>query len=157
MSQTFFTHLLKPYNSIRSCIYWVTKNKVLNELIWQFLNHGPEEKIKDPFSLFMDLILWNEPIYKIIPHKASIYFLIEPRTGEISVPQVGINLRGPNFTFQFKDLVIRKKQNMKAEHSISICFSREIVNGTVVSEKQHEELMLNCWACLASTSESLRQ
>lgn len=95
----------------------------------------------------MDLILGNEPIYKIIPNKASIYFLIEPRIGKISVPQVGINLREvliSPFNSSFVDSVIRKKQKIKAEHSISIYFSREIVNGTVVSEKQHEELLLNC-------------
>jgi hypothetical protein len=95
----------------------------------------------------MDLILGNEPIYKIIPNKASIYFLVEPRIGKISIPQVGINLREVlilPFNSSFVDLVIRKKQKIKAEHSISICFSREIVNGTVVSEKKHEELLLIC-------------
>lgn len=154
MSQTFFTHLLNPHNSIRSCIYWVTGNKVLNEWIWQFLNHGPEEKIKDPFPLFMDLILWNESVHKIIPNKASSYFLTEPRIGKISIPQVGINIRKVPilpFNFSFVDLVIRKEQKIKAEHRISIYFGREIVNGTVVCEKQHKELLLNCWACLAPT------
>ena len=60
---------------------------------------------------------------------------------------MGINIREVPilpFNSSFVDLVIRKEQKKKAEHRISIYFGREIVNGTVVCEKRHKELLLNC-------------
>lgn len=106
-----------------------------------YFYHGPDKKGR--FLLFvyeLDIVKWTH-LQKSHHGKASIYLLIKSSTGQILTPLAEMNLIGVLtllliliLWFYWSEKCIK----YQAVHSRRVYVGRQVVNGTLISKRQHD-------------------